>query len=101
MKCIDGERPEILKRKEILRQLKATEKENFEKALPLARAIFLELFDYVTENLDGDCDQSLTLTIEFLTGRGIENIDEVVEWIKDQGGYCDCEVLMNVHDKFE
>jgi hypothetical protein len=89
------------KRKEILRQLKAKEKENFDNSLPMDKAIFRELFDHLDENLGDECDHSLTMTTEFLKGKGIENIDKVVEWLNDNGGYCDCEVLMNVEEKFE
>lgn len=89
------------KRKEILRQLKAKEKENFDNSLPMDRVIFQELFDHLNENLADECDHSLTMTTELLKEKGIENIDKVVEWLNDNGGYCDCEVLMNVEEKFE
>ncbi|HEY0744457.1 MAG TPA: DUF2695 domain-containing protein [Chryseosolibacter sp.] len=89
------------KRKEILRQLKAKKKENFDNSLPMDKAIFQELFDHLDENLGDECDHSLTMTTEFLKEKGIENIDKVVEWLNDNGGYCDCEVLMNVEEKFE
>ncbi len=88
-------------RKEILRQLKAKEKENFDNSLPMGRAIFQELFAHLDENLGDECDHSLTMTTEFLKEKGIENIDKVVEWLNDNDGYCDCEVLMNVEEKFE
>ena len=89
------------KRKVILRQLKAKEKENFNNSLPMDKKIFHELFDHLDENLGNECDHSLTMTTEFLKEKGIENIGKVVEWLKDNGGYCDCEVLMNVKEKFE
>jgi hypothetical protein len=89
------------KRKEILRGLKAKEKENFDNSLPLDKGIFQEIFDHLHENLGDECDHSLTMTTEFLKEKRIENIDRVVEWLNDNGGYCDCEVLMNVEEKFE
>jgi malonyl CoA-acyl carrier protein transacylase len=89
------------KRKEILRQLKAKEKEDFNNSLPMDKEIFQELFDQLDENLGDECDHSLTMTTEFLKEKRIENIDKVVEWLNDNGGYCDCEVLMNVEEKFE
>lgn len=89
------------KRKETLRQLKAKEKETFDSSLPMERRIFQELFDHLDDNLGDECDHSLTITTEFLTRKGIENIDKVVEWLNHNGGYCDCEVLMNVEEKFE
>jgi len=41
------------------------------------------------------------MTTEFLKEKGIENIDKVGVWLNNNGGYCDCEVLMNVEEKFE
>jgi hypothetical protein len=41
------------------------------------------------------------MTLDFLKEKGIKNIDKVVEWLNDKGGYCDCEVLANVEDMFE
>ena len=89
------------KRKEILRQLKAKDRANFDNSLPIDSAMFHELFDHLDENLGDECDHSLTMTTEFLKEKGIENIDKVVEWLNDNGGYCDCEVLANVEEKFE
>ena len=65
------------------------------------KEICQELIDYLDEHLDDGCDHSLTMTTEFLKDKGIENIDNVTEWLHNNGGYCDCEVLMNVEEKFE
>jgi hypothetical protein len=89
------------KRKEILRQLKEKEKAHFFRSLPMDKDTFQQLFDYLDENLGEECDHQMTLTIQFLEDKGIENIDKVVEWLNDNGGYCDCEVLANVEEKFE
>lgn len=35
-----------------------------------------------------------------MTENGIENVDEVLAWLREKGGYCDCEVL-NVEEQFE
>ena len=96
-----SEQSEKDSRKEILRQLKAKEKESFDSSLPIDKEMFQELFDHLDENLGEECDHSLTMTTEFLKEKGVENIDKVVEWLNDNGGYCDCEVLMNVEEKFE
>lgn len=41
------------------------------------------------------------MTTKFLENKGFENMNEVIEWLNDQEGYCDCEVLANVEEKFE
>lgn len=88
------------KRKEILRQIKAKEKENFYNSLPMDKETFQELFDYLDDNLGEGCDHKMTFTLGFLGDKGISNIDQVIEWLNDNGGYCDCEVLANVEEKF-
>ena len=56
-------------------------------------------------DLDGTLFDSMwawdKLAYNFLKEKGIENIDKVEEWLHNNGGYCDCEVLMNVEEKFE
>jgi hypothetical protein len=69
-----------------------------EASLPLPKADLRALF----QHLDGSaipCNHSLHLTSEYLRGRGIEP-DNVVPWLHQHGGYCDCEVLSNVADQF-
>ena len=88
------------KRKEILRQLKAKEKETFYNALPMSKETFQKLFDRLDEGLENGCDHKMTLTIEFLESKGIPNIEQVGAWLNDHGGYCDCEVLGNVEEQF-
>jgi hypothetical protein len=53
-------------RREILRKLKAKEKETFYNSLPMDREIFQELLDHLEGNLEDGCDHSMMLTIEFL-----------------------------------
>jgi malonyl CoA-acyl carrier protein transacylase len=88
-------------RKEILRQLKEKEKADFNKSLPIDKGTFLELFEYLDQRLEEGCDHMMTLTLDFLNQKEIKNIDEVVEWLNEKGGYCDCEVLANVEERFE
>ena len=88
-------------RKEILRQLKEKEKEDFNKSLPMDKGIFNELFVHLDEKLGDGCDNTLTMTVDFLKQKEIKTIDKVVEWLNDKGGYCDCEVLANVEEAFE
>ncbi len=37
----------------------------------------------------------------FFGSRGIDNFEEKAEWLNENGGYCDCEVLANVEEKFD
>lgn len=88
-------------RKEILRMLKEKDKSEFNKSLPMDKGKFNGLFEYLDEKLDEGCDHTMNITLEFLKQKEVKNINEVVKWLNDKGGYCDCEVLANVVEMFE
>jgi len=90
---------EKLKRKQILDDLSRTQKETFEKSLPMSRENFQLLFDFLDNELT-DCDDTLKLTQEFLQESKIANVDLVIQWLEEHGGYCDCEVLANIEEEF-
>jgi len=87
-------------RKNMLQAVKAQEKTRFEASLPMARDLFERLFDYLDEQLtDEDCSNTLALTVSFLEQNNIES-EPVSCWLKEHGGYCDCEVLANIEELF-
>jgi|SRR5690606_10282589 len=93
---------EIERRKQIKRDLNLKAKKDFENSLPINREIFKALFDHLDNELsNNNCDHNLKYSIEFLQSQSIDNIEEVTEWFKENGGYCDCEVLANVEEKFD
>lgn len=73
----------------------------FENSLPLSRDVFERLFNYLDEALEGGCNDTLSLTEVFLHNEGVRDIDKVLLWLNDNGGYCDCEVLANVEELFD
>lgn len=90
------------KRKEIQSQLIEKELAEFKNGLPTDESIFLELFDYLDIQLGKKgCDHTTALTRTFLDRKGISNVAQVVMWLSDNGGGCDCEVLANVEDLFD
>ncbi len=50
------------RKKELLKDYKAKEKQNFKDSLPMDEELFWNLFDYVDEKLETNdgCDHSLT-----------------------------------------
>jgi hypothetical protein len=93
---------EIERRKQIKRKLREKAKLEFENSLPMSREIFTQLFDFLDEKLgEYDCNDSLKLTTEFLKENHIETISEIENWLQENGGYCDCEVLNNVEEMFD
>lgn len=90
------------RRKQIIGDLKNKADQEFEGSLPMSRDNFKKLFDHLDTQLnDKGCDDTNSLTKTFLLQSNIEKVDEVLEWLADHGGYCDCEILANVEEQFE
>jgi len=85
------------RRKAIRHDLKAAERIKAEAALPASKDQLEALFDWVDEHLESGCDHGLRQTVEFIRANGLDE-QLTVEWLRDYGGYCDCEVVMNVQD---
>ena len=89
-------------RKEIRNQLAEKELAEFRNGLPIDEIIFPELFDFLDTQLSKKgCNHTTILTKTFLDKKGVSNATQVIEWLADNGGFCDCEVLANVEDLFD
>jgi Protein of unknown function (DUF2695) len=90
------------RRKQIMGDLKKKADQEFESSLPMSRDNFKKLFDHLDICLeDKGCNDTNILTKTFLLQSNIENVDNVLEWLADHSGYCDCEILANVEGQFE
>lgn len=89
------------KRKELSKQREKEELIEFRQSLPINENIFPKLFDFLDDELKHGCDHSSVITKTFLQKNGVSNISEVIEWLSENGGYCDCEILANVEDLFD
>lgn len=90
------------RRKQIMDDLRKKADEEFENSLPMSRVFFKKLFDHLDIQLNSKgCDDTNSLTKTFLLQSNFERVDEVLEWLADHGGYCDCEILANVEEQFE
>ena len=90
------------RRKQIMDELKKKADQEFESSLPMSRDNFKKLFDHLdTELNDKGCNDTNGMTKTFLQQTQVENIEKVLEWLADHGGYCDCEILANVEEQFE
>jgi hypothetical protein len=86
------------RRKELKREYKAKERDAILSSLPVSSEAIAGLFDHVDTQLQNDdCDDTLRISIEFAEESNWD-VDGVVEWLRSNGGYCDCEVLMNVEE---
>lgn len=96
------DKTEKARRKQIQRELQEKARIKFEQSLPTSRELFQNSFDFLDEMLEKNtCDDSLKLTKQFLNFQNIQNREEVENWLKENGGFCDCEVLYNVEELFE
>ena len=63
---------------------------------------FIPLFELLDAQLhERGCDHDLKLTEQILLNLCVKDVLSVLAWLEEQGGYCDCEVIMNVEQKFE
>jgi hypothetical protein len=70
-------------------------------AFPLGETELAALFAAVEASLDlASCDHTLRHVLAWLAEHGHVS-DAIVVWLKDNGGYCDCEVVANVRDHWE
>lgn len=96
------DRNEKEKRKQLLAELRQKAAEIFESSLPMSRDRFKMLFDYLdTELSEKNCDDTNRLTKAFLNQIDVQNMDEILAWLAENGGYCDCEILANVEELFQ
>ena len=65
--------------------------------MPISQDQLAALFDHLDEALSAGCDRSLKLTRAFLTVHALD-VDAIIPWLGQYGGYCDCEVLSNVEE---
>lgn len=58
--------------------------------------IHVALCDHLCRQMasPADCDHTLRRTEAFLSTTDC-NKEAAIEWLKDHGGHCDCEVLLN------
>src|SRR4051812_18435161 len=81
-----------------LRQSADTEKL---AALPMPKEKLQALFDYLDQQLTAhDCDDTLRFTEEVAASHNLA-LEPIKQWLGDFGGYCDCEALANVEEKYE
>ena len=91
---------DIERKKQLKAAFKAKERQDFEASIPLPKEDFKALFDYLDGPDIQPYDHTLKFTLKFLENPSIDP-QRAVPWLRDQGGYCDCEVLANVEEIFE
>jgi hypothetical protein len=63
---------------------------------PIPEPELMKLLEYVDDMWDEHgCDRTLQHTLQYIRQHNLPE-EELVEWLIDHGGGCDCEVLANV-----
>jgi hypothetical protein len=89
------------KNQELKKRWKKAEKDAARYMFPLPDDKLEAMFDAVEIALeDAVCDHSMRATTEWLRSNGVD-VDAVVTWLENNGGYCDCEIVANARDHWE
>ena len=89
------------RRRQIQIDLREKEYREFIESLPIEKELIIELFDYLDNELEKqNCNDDYKIAKSFFQIKGMNN-EKIYEWFKKNGGYCDCEILYNIEEKFE
>jgi len=84
--------------------VKAMAQDELNKAIekmPISIKNLAVLFDHLDGVLGIEgCNHTAKNTMAFLEGQDLD-IKKILPWLEEQGGYCDCEILANVEEKWE
>jgi hypothetical protein len=84
---------------ELKKAWREQERQKLAISIPMPLEDLRDLFNHLDQKCESGCDHTPRLTSEFLQARG-HDVERIVSWLREHGGYCDCEVLANVEDKF-
>ena len=89
------------KKRELKKRWKKAEKDVARSAFPLPDDKLEAMFDAVEMAIEeSGCDHSLRATTVWLSANGVD-VAAVVAWLKNNGGFCDCEVIANAREHWE
>lgn len=89
-------RDEKAHRKEILYGLRHEERQKTRDGFPASAVLLKRLFNFLDEALKKqDCDDTLRFARVFTAQNALPE-EQIIAWLENNGGYCDCEVLGNV-----
>lgn len=95
------DKAEKARRKEMLHSVREDMRRKVRDSLPVAVPVLKALFNYVDSHLDStECDHTLRHVREFIRSHDLPE-ESVVGWLEGNGGYCDCEAVMNAEQVVE
>ncbi len=89
------------RKNELKKQVRLAERQRWLDAMPVSVVQFEALLNGLDNCLDETpCNHDHSLTEKCCSELGFDPIP-LVNWAKENGGYCDCELLANLEDPFE
>jgi hypothetical protein len=86
------------RKEELKRAFKQHERQRLIDSIPISHEDLRDLFDHLDRG-GIECDHTFRETTAFLEARGLD-VERVIAWLREHGGFCDCEVIYNVDEKF-
>lgn len=65
--------------------------------MPISVEMLKELLAFLGRPDAPECDHTLRETTLFIESHHLDG-SKVIQWLRENGGYCDCEVALNVYD---
>nr|WP_321397482.1 DUF2695 domain-containing protein [uncultured Desulfobacter sp.] len=87
------------RRQALVQQIAEKEFQKEISKMPISKKNLKELFDYLDKPKPPPCDHTLKDTIKFLDEKELDK-STIIPWLNEYGGYCDCEVIFNVDEKW-
>lgn len=80
---------------------KAQQRQLAQAAFPMSSALLQALFEAVQAQVDENgCDHTLRFSSQWIAQHH-QPQEQIVGWLKQHGGWCDCEVVANALDHWE
>ncbi len=84
-------------KKKLKALFKKNEQDKLLASLPMSLDDLKDILSYLNRESAPACDHTLKEAIEFSKSRNLD-LELVVPWLHEHGGFCDCEVIFNVYD---
>ena len=84
---------------ELKKAWREQERQKLIASIPLPLQDLRDLFEYLDSEGAEECNHTLRVTTAFLQQRELD-VERIIAWLGELGGYCDCEVLANVGGEF-
>jgi len=96
-----ADRPKKPSREELFALWKATQRTHGEARPPLPDGQMQAMFKMLHDELKRTgCDNTLRLVKRWLKEQGLP-FEPVEAWLNENGGYCDCEVVLNAEEAWQ